>query len=98
MPFKKGESGNPTGKPKGANSERTNKLRSWVTAFIEKNTEQIEADWLRLDPKERIAMFEKLLKYTLPALQATSTNLKFEDLTEDQLDEIINKLKEGNGN
>lgn len=97
MPFKKGESGNPKGKPKGADSQKTKKLRSWVTAFIEKNTKQIETDWLNLDPKERIVMFEKLLKYTLPALQATSTNLRFEDLTEEQLDEIINRLKESNG-
>ena len=38
-------------------------------------------------------MFEKLLKYSLPTLQATSEEIKFENLSEEQLDEIIKRLK-----
>ncbi len=61
------------GRQQGTPNKATKDLRQWITAFIECNTEQIEADWQQLDPKERIVMFEKLLKYTLPQLQNVSS-------------------------
>jgi hypothetical protein len=98
MPFKKGQSGNPTGKPKGASNKTTTDLREWINNFIDNNREQIQKDWKALEPKERIIMFEKLLKYSLPTLQATSLELNFEKMTDEQLDEIINRLIEKHEN
>lgn len=66
--FKKGEGG----RPKGKANKVTGDLRSWINNFIDSNRDQIQKDWKKLDPKNRIIMFEKLLKYTLPTLQATS--------------------------
>ncbi|MEO9146188.1 MAG: DUF5681 domain-containing protein [Ginsengibacter sp.] len=96
MAFKKGISGNPTGRPKGANNKATSDLRTWINQFIDENREQIKDDWKKLDAKDRLLMFEKLLKYSIPALQATSLDLNFEKLTDEQLDEIINRLTEAN--
>lgn len=93
MPFVKGQSGNKAGKPKGAVNKNTAGLRNWITGFIDENKEKIKEDWLKLDPKDRLIMFERLLKYTLPTLQATSMDIDFEKLTDQQLDEIIEKLK-----
>ena len=93
MPFKKGQSGNKAGKPKGATNKTTIDLRKWINQFIDDNREQIQKDWKRLEPKDRLAMFEKLLKYCLPTLQSTSMDLGFEKLTDEQLDEIINQLQ-----
>jgi hypothetical protein len=93
MPFKKGQSGNKAGKPKGATNKATTDLRKWINQFIDNNREQIQKDWKDLEPKDRLVMFEKLLKYSLPTLQATSMDLSFEKLTDEQLDEIINRLK-----
>ena len=93
MPFKKGQSGNKAGKPKGAANKTTTDLRKWINQFIDNNREQIQKDWKALEPKDRLVMFEKLLKYSLPTLQATSMDLSFEKLTDEQLDEIINQLK-----
>lgn len=81
------------GRQKGTLNRNTKDLRQWITAFIAANTEQIESDWQQLEPKERIQMFEKLLKYTLPTLQATSSTIDFENMSEEQLDVIINELK-----
>ena len=72
MGFEKGKSGNPSGKPKGAVNKATVSLRQWVNTFIDDNREQIQEDWKGLDPKDRIILFEKLLKYSLPTLQATT--------------------------
>ena len=93
MGLKKGQTNNPTGRPAGSPNRNTKDLRQWVTAFIAANTEQIESDWQQLEPKERIQMFEKLLKYTLPTLQATSSTIDFEGMTDEQLDTIISELK-----
>lgn len=92
MPFIKGQSGNRAGKPKGAANKQTTDLRKWINEFIEDNREQIKEDWLKLEPKERIVMFEKLLKYTLPTLQATSLTTDFDRLTDEQLDVVVKEL------
>lgn len=93
MAFKKNESGNPNGRPKGTANKATSDLRTWITSFIDDNKEQIKEDWSALEPKDRIQLFEKLLKFALPTLQATSLDIGYERLPDDQLDEIINQLK-----
>lgn len=87
--FKKGEGGRPKGKPNKA----TKDLRQWINSFIESQTDQIQKDWQQLEPKDRIVLFEKLLKYSLPTLQATSLTTDFERLSDEDLDRIINELK-----
>jgi hypothetical protein len=64
--FQKGEGG----RPKGKRNKVTTDLRQWITHFIDQNKEQIQQDWQALDPKDRIVMFEKLLKYVVPTLQS----------------------------
>ena len=88
--FKKGEGGRPKGKP----NKVTGNLREWINDFINNNREQVETDFKALEPKDRLVMFERLLKYTLPTLQATSLTTGFDKMTDEQLDEIINRLKQ----
>ena len=89
----KGQTNNPNGRPKGIPNKVTTDLREWITNFLEDNREQIQQDWKGLEPKDRIVLFEKLLKYALPTLQATSLTTDFERLTDEQLDMIIEQLK-----
>jgi hypothetical protein len=89
----KGKTNNPNGRPKGVPNKTTTDLRQWITGFIEDNKKQIKKDWLKLEPKERVILFEKLLKYSLPVLQATSLEIDFENLTDDQLQKIIDELR-----
>jgi hypothetical protein len=77
--FQKGEGGRPKGKP----NKVTIELRQWITNFLEDNLEQLQKDWKTLEPKDRILLFEKLLKYTLPTLQATSITSNNEDISID---------------
>jgi hypothetical protein len=87
--FKKGQGGRKPGKPNKA----TKDLRQWISGFIESQTDQIQKDWNQLEPKDRIVMFERLLKYFLPTLQATSLTTDFEKLSDEQLDQIIAELQ-----
>jgi len=86
--FKKGEGG----RPKGIPNKATTDLREWINNFIDDNREQIQQDWKELNPRDRIILFEKLLRYALPTLQATSLNVDFEKLPESALDKIIESL------
>lgn len=72
MAFKTGNSGNPEGRPKGAQNKVTTDLRQWINNFLDSNLEQIQKDWKSLDAKDRIILFEKLLKYSVPTLQSTN--------------------------
>ena len=96
MPFEKNKSGNPSGRPKGIANKSTSSLRDWITGFIDDNRQQMKEDWVALEPKDRIVLFEKLLRFALPTLQATTMDFGFDKLNEDQLDEIINRLTEAN--
>jgi hypothetical protein len=69
-------------------------LRQWVGEFIDGQREQILQDWQSLEPKDRTMMFEKLMRFVLPTLQATSFKTDFENYTDAQLDYIIEGLKE----
>ena len=93
MGLPKGMTNNLNGRPKGVPNKNTTDLRQWLKDFVEGQKEQIAMDWETLEPKERIVMFEKLLRFVLPTLQATSLQTDFEKLTEGQLDLIIEQLK-----
>lgn len=88
----KGKTNNPNGRPKGKPNKATTDLRTWINKFIDDNRKQIKEDWLKLDPKDRMIMFEKLLKYTLPTLQATTLTTDFDKLTDEQLDVVVKEL------
>ena len=93
MAFKPGQSGNPGGRKKGTkNKTTTTDLRLWINQFIDDNREQMQKDWKALEPRERILMFEKLLKYSLPTLQATTLTTDIDKLSDDQLDIVVKEL------
>lgn len=95
MPFEKGISGNPEGRPKGAVNKKTSELREMITDFLETNFEKIRKDFELLSSKERAKLYCDLLQYGLPKLQSMQLETDFERLPEDQLDRIITELKKG---
>ena len=94
MPISKGHTNNPNGRPKGIPNKSTNDLRQWVGEVIDGQREQIVSDWQTLEPKDRIIMFEKLMRFVLPTLQATTLQTDFDRMTDGQLDYIIEELKQ----
>jgi hypothetical protein len=94
MGLKPGQTNNPNGRPKGVPNKVTSDLREWISKFLEDSKEQIQQDWKALEAKDRVALFEKLLKYVIPQMQATSLSHDFEKLGEDELEKLVEKLKE----
>ena len=93
MPFTQGMSGNPEGRPKGAKNRTGLQLRQTISDFLESNFEKITQDFEELKPAERIRYYCDLLQYGLPRLQSVQIESDFERLTDSQLDQIIDELK-----
>lgn len=93
MAFEKGQSGNPGGRPKGSGNKVTSKLRETITAFLDENFEKVKQDFDKLKPGERIRMYIELLQFGVPKLQSVQIETEFDNLTDEQLDRIINELK-----
>lgn len=96
MPFEKGNSGNPDGRPKGTNNKLSKQLRETINDFLETNFEVVINDFEKLTPKERLKFYCELLQYGLPKLQAVQMGTEFENLSDEQLNFIINELLKKN--
>ena len=85
--FKPGISGNYKGRPRGR-SRSTESIRGVIRRFVSANINNIQDDFNRLQPKERLILFERLLRHVLP-----SPVDELEKLSDADLDRIIEKIK-----
>lgn len=66
MGLKAGIRNNPNGRPKGTPNKVTSELKEKVLMFIDNNFDQLQIDFNTVDPKDRLIIIEKLLKYAIP--------------------------------
>jgi len=79
MAQKKGQTGNPNGRPKGAKNKVTSDLREWVQKLVDDNRSMIEKDLQNItEPAQRLAIMEKFLQYSLPKLASVDINAQIE--------------------
>lgn len=95
--------GRPKGTPKTGGRKRgtpnkvTQDLREWVSSLIDRNRLQVENDLKNLEPKDRLQILEKLMSYVLPKLQSVDQKINFDQLTDEQIDHIINNISDETG-
>lgn len=94
MAFKKGQSGNRAGRPVGSKNRATTDLRKSIQQFIDTNWKDVQATFNKLEPKDKLQFLDRLLAYSLPKLQATTLSASIEGMTEEELDRVIDEIKE----
>lgn len=67
-------------------------MRDFVAALLKRNRKQLTADFLNLDPADRWRITEKLLSYIIPRQKAIDANISIDNLTDEQLDMIIDEI------
>lgn len=72
----KGKTNNPNGRPKGTPNKITQDVRQWISTVIEDNRKQMEQDLKAIEPKERLAILERLMQYIVPKQQAVSAEIE----------------------
>jgi len=96
MGLQKGHTNNPNGRKKGTPNKVTSDFRERINIILTDNWGTIENDIKEMEPRDRLYFIEKLLRFVIPTMQATSMNIDFNRLTDEQLDEVINQLKNSN--
>jgi hypothetical protein len=61
----KGHTNNRNGRPVGSLNKTTTEIKSLITDFVGRNMESLQSDFDKLEPKDRLAFFEKLLPYVI---------------------------------
>lgn len=88
----KGKTNNPAGRPRGTPNKITAELRSRIAFFLEGNWTRFEADYSSLEPFQRAQLFERLLPFVLPKLKEQDLNIQLQNLSDADLDMIIDKI------
>ena len=77
--FKPGESGNPKGKPKGAENKLTKEIRAKIGLILNNNIDKVQSDLDKLEPKDRLTILLQLVKYVTPQLKAMEVETTIQD-------------------
>jgi DNA primase catalytic subunit len=96
MRYKNDGRGRLGGRKKGQPNKTTTDLRNFIKCLLEDSTEQIKSDLAELEPKERLAILEKLMSYVIPKMQTISADVTTraeEDRTEDEIKAELEKLR-----
>lgn len=92
MAFKNGKSGNPKGRPKGAKNKELKSLRERIDLLLDNQFDTLVNDLEKLKPVDRIKAILSLLEYSTPKLQRVDASHSIENLSDEQVEEIYNKL------
>lgn len=68
------------GRTKGSLNRTTAEMKDKVQFFIESNFDQIQLDFIQLEPRERVTLYERMLKYVIPA-KVENEIIKNEDVS-----------------
>jgi len=80
------------GRRAGTPNKSTSSLRNWVRLFVTRNTKQMQSDLDALDPKDRLTMLEKFMRYTIPQQQAVSAAVDLNALTDEQINQVVEQI------
>jgi hypothetical protein len=72
MGLKQGQTNNPGGRPAGSQNKKTEEIRQTLQEFISGNISTLQNDFDSLQPKDRLQLLERLLRYVVAPLSSTT--------------------------
>jgi hypothetical protein len=72
--FKKGQSGNPTGRKKGSHNKATAEMKGFMVAFVQRNESEAQALWDRVkkkDPYRALMLLKEFAEFVHPKVART---------------------------
>ena len=92
--FKKGESGNPKGRPRGNTGEKTKYIRDWITSLVGSNAQSLSENFKHLPSKEKWRVITQLMPYVIPKQTETKVkaDVNFSQLSDEQVDNTISQI------
>ncbi len=88
MDLKRNKTG---GREKGTPNKATANLKNTIQGIVERSFESIESDLHDMDKKDKLGFVLKLIEYVIP--KQRETKIDFNSLSDEEIDELINKLK-----
>lgn len=81
---------NRKGRPKGKPNIVTDDIRNWILQFLNANVDDLQSDFDVMSPRDKLSFIDKLFKHVLPAPLHP-----LQQLSDEEIDLLIQKLKEG---
>ena len=79
------------GRKIGTPNKIPSNLKATIQGIVERQFETLEEDLESIDPKDKLNIVLKLIEYVLP--KQRETKIDFNSLSDDEIDSLINKLK-----
>ncbi len=103
MPFKKNQSGNLLGRPKGTPNVVTGQIRKILAEFLEDKVNELPKIFDQLEPEQKIDALMKIASYVVPKLSATTieagmTIERFLEMSDAEREEYLLAIKSGANN
>lgn len=92
--FKKGQTGNPKGRPRGSTSEKTRYIKEWALSLIGSNAQSMSENFKNLPSKEKWRVITQLLPYVLPKQTEArvKADVNFSQLSDEEVDNIVSQI------
>ena len=84
----KGRTNNPFGRPIGSLNKSTTEIKSLITDFIGHNIDTLQTDFDKLEPRDKLIFFEKLLQYAVPKQKEIVVDVS--SLSDDEVENLLN--------
>ena len=90
MPFEKGKP-KTGGRTPGVQNKSTTNLKATIEGIVSRSFETIEDDLQGMDARDKIGFILKLIPYLIPTQK--EQKISFENLSDEAIDDLINRLK-----